>query len=83
MNSVTIKTLPFCEISICNPLYVNYMDLTCFNTNKRFIYLVMIIFFSHVKGRVLVALADGTVAVFHRLQGRRSVDTFPSSSVAI
>lgn len=26
-------------------------------------------FCSHVKGRVLVALADGTVAIFHRASG--------------
>ena len=28
--------------------------------------------FSHVKGRVLVGLADGTVAVFHRAKGESS-----------
>lgn len=27
-------------------------------------------YFRHVKGRVLVALADGTLAIFHRGEGK-------------
>lgn len=31
---------------------------------------------SHVKGRVLVALADGTLAIFHRGVGKSTLNSF-------
>ena len=32
----------------------------------KIVYITFFYFSSHVKGRVLAALADGTVAIFHR-----------------
>jgi len=50
--------------------------LEAFIKKKHFYYImsVFVVLFvcRHVKGRVLVALADGTVAIFHRASGKRS-----------
>lgn len=35
----------------------------------------------HVKGRVLVALADGTLAIFHRSEGNRTLTETPDVSL--
>lgn len=38
--------------------------------------------FRHVKGRVLVALADGTLAIFHRSEGIWHFKYFKQSSIS-
>lgn len=38
--------------------------------STTFLMYLLFCYFRHVKGRVLVALADGTLAIFHRGEGK-------------
>lgn len=49
-------------------LILKNMSMLCLK-EKRGLRLIWLFFYSHVKGRVLVALADGTISIFHRDTG--------------
>lgn len=49
-------------------LMLKNVSMLCLR-KKRGLKLFCLFFYSHVKGRVLVALADGTISIFHRDTG--------------
>lgn len=49
-------------------LMLKNVSMLCLIKKER-IKIVLAFFYSHVKGRVLVALADGTISIFHRDTG--------------